>query len=136
MKQTQEIIKTLLDAVSALEALHPDRKFTLDGHLVGSIGEVYAREKYGMTLLPASTPAHDAKDRDGKLYQIKLGAGKDIALNAKPDWLLVLTLGRDGSITEVYDGPGGIVWNSCGPMQKNGQRRIRKTKLVALGSAR
>jgi hypothetical protein len=37
-------------AVAELEKLYPGRKFTPDGHLVGSIGEVIAAEHFGLTL--------------------------------------------------------------------------------------
>ena len=36
-------IKDLLLIVNELEKRFPDRKFTLDGHLFGSIGEVIAK---------------------------------------------------------------------------------------------
>ena len=39
-------------AVRELEATYPDRKFTPDGHLVGSIGEVIAKEAFGLDLHP------------------------------------------------------------------------------------
>jgi hypothetical protein len=39
-------------AVEELEALYPGRKFTPDGHLVGSIGEVtYMQNRYVITLM-------------------------------------------------------------------------------------
>ena len=34
-----ELVKSLYKVVEQLEAIFPERKFTLDGHLVGSIGE-------------------------------------------------------------------------------------------------
>ena len=61
-------------AVAAMEQRYPGRKFTPDGHMVGSIGEVIAAEHFGLTLLPPSHPGHDATDADGRLVQIKLTA--------------------------------------------------------------
>ena len=43
-------VRTLLDQVNALEALFPGRHFTLDGHLVGSLGEIAAAYHYGIEL--------------------------------------------------------------------------------------
>jgi len=37
-------VAAIYRAVTELEALYPGRKFTPDGHLVGSIGEVVAAE--------------------------------------------------------------------------------------------
>jgi len=45
-----------------LEAQYPGRKFTPDGRLVGSIGEVIAAEALGLNLHSASHPSHDAFD--------------------------------------------------------------------------
>ena len=40
------IVRDLYALVSRLEELYPDRRFTPDGYLVGSIAEVYASETY------------------------------------------------------------------------------------------
>lgn len=52
-------IRELFLIVKELEAAYPGRKFTLDGHLVGSIGEVFAAANYDIELYPASVPIHD-----------------------------------------------------------------------------
>ena len=54
------IVGELYELVDRLEHLYPGRRFTLDGHLVGSIGEALAAEMYGLVLLPASAETHDA----------------------------------------------------------------------------
>ena len=48
-----------------MEKDFPGRHFTLDGHLVGSIGEVMASYYYGIELYAASAVAHDG-EIDGK----------------------------------------------------------------------
>ncbi len=45
------LIGQLYELVAQLEALFPSRRFTPDGHLVGSIGEVIAAHRYGLQLL-------------------------------------------------------------------------------------
>ena len=76
-----EPVARIYTAAAELEALYPGRKFTPDGHLVGSIGEVIAAEALGLTLYPMSKPGHDAFDANGDV-QIKLTAGKSIAMYA------------------------------------------------------
>lgn len=44
------------------------RKFTPDGHLVGSIGEAMAAHMFDLRLLPAATPKHDATTADGRTF--------------------------------------------------------------------
>ena len=55
-------VAAIYRAVKELEAAYPLRKFTPDGHLVGSIGEVIAAEALSLKLHPASYPCHDAFD--------------------------------------------------------------------------
>ncbi len=63
--KVRDLIKRLYAVVAALEQEFEDRKFTPDGHLVGSIGEVVAAYAFGLKLLPASTEGHDAVAADG-----------------------------------------------------------------------
>ncbi|GAL31213.1 hypothetical protein JCM19239_6598 [Vibrio variabilis] len=61
VKQIPEKIRKLYEIVNELEAMFPERHFTPDGHLVGSIGEVLAEYHYGLELFTASAETHDAK---------------------------------------------------------------------------
>jgi hypothetical protein len=129
------LVKDLYAIVEALEQLFPGRKFTPDGHLVGSIGEVLAAYDYGLKLLPNSAKTHDAITPDGKMVQIKATQIESIALSSQPDYLIVLKLHKNGIHQEVYNGPGAPVWNRVGKLQKNGQRRIGLQKLRELTTA-
>ena len=55
-----DLLAKLYAIVARLEALFRDRKFTPDGHLVGSIGEVIAKHMFTLELLPAGARVHDA----------------------------------------------------------------------------
>ncbi len=125
-------IAEIFRQVEQLERAYPGRKFTPDGHLIGSIGEVIAAEAFGLKLLPASAPGHDARDNNGALVQIKLTSGKSIGLRASCERLLVMRIVDPTSAELVYDGPGEPVWAACGKMQKNGQRSISLTKLRSI----
>jgi hypothetical protein len=83
-KQVAEIYR----AVHELEAKYEGRKFTPDGHLVGSIGEVIAAEALGLELYPASHPGHDARDANGRDVQIKMTSGKSVSFYSTCDRLL------------------------------------------------
>ena len=122
-------IKQLYKITNELEQAYPGRKFTVDGHLVGSIGEVIVAEHYGLSLLPNSTKTHDAVSKEGKQVQIKATQVKSIAISSEPDYLIVIRLLSDGSWEEIYNGPGKAAWDNAGKMQKNGQRPISLSKL-------
>ncbi|WP_203338172.1 DUF6998 domain-containing protein, partial [Nocardioides limicola] len=55
--------------------MHPGRKFPLDGHLVGSIGEAAAEAMFDIVLVPASSTGHDAIAGDGRQVEIKATYG-------------------------------------------------------------
>ena len=126
------LVKELYKIVDELEECFPDRYFTLDGHLVGSIGEVLASYYYNLKLLPPSSETHDAVSQDGKLIQIKTTQINKVALSSNPEYLLVIKLLNDGSFDEIYNGPGELVWNRTGKMQKNGQKYILLSTLALL----
>ena len=128
-------IRQLYAIVQELEQCYPGRKFTPDGHLVGSIGEVLAAEHYGLTLLPNSSETHDAVSDDGRLVQIKATQTKRIAISSEPEHLIVIKLAHNGSWEEIYNGPGAPVWQHAGKVQKNGQRPISIAKLKAIMNA-
>ena len=124
-----EKIKELYRIIGELEKCYPGRKFTLDGHLVGSIGEVIVSDYYGLTLLPNSFKTHDAISQDGRNVQIKVTQAKSFAISSEPDFLIAIRIFPDGSWEEIYNGPGKPAWDNAGKMQKNGQRSISLMKL-------
>ena len=129
-----EPVADIYRAVERLQALYPDRKFTPDGHLVGSIGEVIAAKALGLTLYPASHAGHDAHDGQGGDVQIKMTAGKSVAMYAECIRLVVLKVVSPEEAEIVYDGPGEPAWAHAGKLGKNGQRVVSLAKLRALAA--
>jgi len=130
-----EPVAAIYKAVEDLDRLYRGygRKFTPDGHLVGSIGEVIAAQALGLTLHKGSHPGHDATDKDDREVQIKMTAGRSVALYDTCDRLVVLRVIDPEHAEIVYDGPGALAWEHAGKMQKNGQRTISLKKLAGLG---
>lgn len=105
------LLRELYGLVDQMEALFPGRRFTPDGHMVGSIGEAVASYCYGLALLPASNKAHDATAPDGRLVQVKLTGGtKSVPISHPCEFLIVLRLAGRRHFEEVYNGPGDRVW--------------------------
>ena len=124
-------VAAIYRAVADLETLYPDRKFTPDGHLVGSIGEVVAAEALSLTLHPSSHPGHDAFNADGDV-QIKMTGGDSVSLYSTCDRLVVLRIVSPEEAEIVYDGDGKAAWDEAGPMGGNGHRRVSIKHLVAV----
>jgi hypothetical protein len=133
-KHVPKLVERLYAIVAELEAHFPGRPFTLDGHLVGSLGEVLGAAYYDLELLPCSSECHDAVGANGQQVQIKATQCEKVGMRSLCDHLLVLRLSKDGSAHEVYNGPGELAWNAAGPMQRNGQRAIRLSTLSRLAS--
>ena len=131
MNMIKQQVQRLVEIVAQLEAEFPGRHFTLDGHLVGSIGEVMAAYYYGIELYAASTEIHD-DEVDGKKVQIKISQQDNIVINHEPDYLIVLYLNRNGNIYEVYNGPGKLPWESASKRDSHNNKHMRVNKLMEL----
>ena len=57
LDEVPRLIGRLYEIVDRFEQLFPGRKFTPDGHLVGSIGEVIAANLHDLELLPPRAEA-------------------------------------------------------------------------------
>lgn len=136
-QELEDIIKELNTLTGRLEAMYPGRHFTPDGHLVGSIGEVFAAERYGISLFTASSETHDGKAPDGRLVQIKATQRRAVAISSEPDYLLVFSIDDKGQLTEVYNGPGRPVWHlvSGRKRPKTGQYQVSLARLRRLNES-
>ena len=104
----KEKVRELLRIVSELERRFNDRKFSLDGHLLGSIGEVIAERIYNIKLEKASHKLHDGIV-DGRNVQIKITQIDTVDVKGIPEYLSVLFLHKETQdVFEVYNGPGSI----------------------------
>lgn len=101
-----------------------ERHFTLDGHLIGSIGEVLASYYYGIELATASEKTHDGTV-DGKKVQIKITQRSAVVIKDKPDYLLVLRLDDNGDVFEVFNGPGKIAFKVASKKDNYNHRHMQ-----------
>ena len=131
MERVKERVQKMIEIVKELENDFPGRHFTLDGHLVGSIGEVMAAYYYGIELYTASKQIHDG-EYDGKKVQIKISQQDNIVINHEPEYLIVLYLRKNGDIFEVYNGPGKEPWRSASKCDSHNNRHMRVNKLMEL----
>jgi hypothetical protein len=125
-------IAKIYEAVAELEEKYPGRPFTPDGHLVGSIGEVVAREIFMFELYPPSNRGHDARCTVRGDVEIKITAGKEVAFRGDCNHLIVLQIVSPREAEIIYDGPGAPVLAIAGNMASNGQRRASIARIKAL----
>jgi hypothetical protein len=129
----QELVHEIFEACAELSR-RTGRSVTPDGHLVGSLGEIYAASSLNLNLENASNTGFDATDSHGQRVEIKTTTRASISLSAEgtlAQRLVVVKLNsEDGQASIVYDGPANKAWDQAGKPQKNGQRRISLAKLT------
>lgn len=107
-----EEIRALIHARNMLRNRfkHHDLSFTLDGNLVGDLGEAVAAELFGLKLVPTRAfKAVDAYDTENRSVQIKAsGRGKTFAFTHSElcaDRLIALIFDYENEEVEVvFDG--------------------------------
>lgn len=88
----------------------PQKAFTIDGRLVGDLGEVIATLYYDIKLHTVQQPDHDGESSDGRKVQIKATFKDSLTFRTTPDYYLGLKLFPDGRYEEIYNGPGRIIY--------------------------
>ena len=66
-----EALTLIFEGIARLKKAFPNREFTIDGRLVGDIGEVIAALEYDVVLDKVCQPDHDATAPNGRRLQIK-----------------------------------------------------------------
>ncbi len=113
MPQRQAISQALADifqGIQRLKKMFPNRAFTIDGRLVGDIGEVTAAREYDVKLNKTSQANHDGESSDGRRVQIKATFKDHLTLTTVPDFYLGLKLAEDGTYEEIFNGPGNVIF--------------------------
>lgn len=115
-KRLEPLIRDLYAARNALKAECSDFPFTLDGKLIGDLGEAIAMHDLGLERLPAGNALHDFKTADGRLVQVKTtqavknGQGVGLGLQKQSfQQLLIFQLSEAGTYSVLYDGPGRYI---------------------------
>ncbi|MFA5893992.1 MAG: hypothetical protein WC903_08550 [Candidatus Margulisiibacteriota bacterium] len=134
-EQVKELIKQIYSAARGLRELFPERPFTPDGHMVGSIGEMYASQDYGIKLSGITNPIHDGVV-NGRKVQVKTTQRSGVELKGETDLLLVLKIDEDGGYEEIYNGDGVRPWRSLAHRKptKSGEKSISIKQLKVLNN--
>src|SRR5436309_6517563 len=67
----RESVQQLLAIVDRLQQAYRKKRFTLDGRLVGDIGDTLVEHEYAVELPEGVQKHHDARAHGGRLVQIK-----------------------------------------------------------------
>jgi len=118
-------LRLIFQAIEQLKAAFPSRVFTIDGRLVGDVGEVIAELEYDLSLHAVSQPTHDGTTSDGRNVQIKATFKESLTFRTTPDFYLGFKLYEDGRHEEVFNGPGKLI------LERYGSRKGIGTSLLS-----
>jgi hypothetical protein len=103
-------LRLIFQGIELLKSAFPKRSFTIDGRLVGDVGEVIAALEYDIVLHEVMQPNHDATTSDGRNVQIKATFKDSLTFRTVPDYYLGFKLYPDGRHEEVFNGPGKAIY--------------------------
>ena len=106
-----EALRLIFEGIEHLKGAFPNRAFTIDGRLVGDVGEVIAALEYDVVLHGVSQPNHDATTSDGRNVQIKATFKDSLTFKTLPDYYLGFKLYPDGRHEEIFNGPGKLIYD-------------------------
>jgi hypothetical protein len=106
-----EGLRLIFQGIEELKEAFPHRKFTIDGRLVGDVGEVIAALEYDVVLHDVSQPTHDATTPCGRNVQIKATFKESLTFRSVPDYYLGFKLYPDGRHEEIFNGPGKVIYD-------------------------
>lgn len=106
-------IPALLKIISKLKKTYPPKEFTIDGRLLGDLGETFAAEIYDIELYKGIQKYYDGETSDGKMVQIKTTMKNSLTFPCKhvPDYYLGVRFDEYGEFEEIYNGPGKFIKN-------------------------
>jgi len=107
-------VKQMLKIVESLQKKYPKKKFTLDGRLVGDIGEILVENDYDLELYEGLEKHHDGLTSDKRKVQIKTTMKNSLTfpVDHTPEYYIGIKVHEDGTYTEVFNGPGEVARKS------------------------
>lgn len=112
--EIHQAVKAMLQIVEKLQKSYPKKKFTIDGRLVGDLGEILVEEDYDLHLYKGLEKHHDGESLDGRRVQIKTTIKKSLTILVDyiPDYYIGIQVHSDGTYTEIFNGPGAVAWKA------------------------
>ncbi len=104
-----EGLALVFQGIERLKSTFPHRRFTVDGRLVGDVGEIIAELEYDVILHEISQPDHDGNTTDGRNVQVKATFKDSLTFKTTPDYYLGFKLYPDGRYEEIFNGPGRLI---------------------------
>lgn len=122
-----EALATIFAGIEKLQSCCKNgRRFTIDGRLVGDIGELLAARDFDISL-----DAKSRKDYDGclaadptRLVQVKATFKDHLTFKREPMLYLGLKLYPEGRYEVIFNGPGSVLTRAFGHRKHIGEKLL------------
>src|SRR5271167_2058642 len=108
-KAITDALALIFQGIDRLGEAFPKMKFTIDGRLVGDIGEVIAALEYDVILHDRLQRGYDGKTSNGRDVQIKATFQDQLTFKTITGYYLGFELHADGDYEEIFNGPAQII---------------------------
>jgi len=105
-----DALRLIFTGIGKLQDAFPQKAFTIDGRLVGDIGEMIAAIEYDFLPYTALQAGHDGHTSNGRRVQVKATIKNSLTFTTVPDFYLGFKLHEDGRYEEIYNGPGQVIY--------------------------
>ena len=120
----KEALAKIFDGINQLKSALPIKKFTIDGRLVGDIGEFLIQQDYDVKLFDKLVEGYDGKTSDGRLVQIKATFKNSLTFTKTPDYYLGIRINENGTYVEIFNGPGKVIEDKYGHRKGFGKKQL------------
>ncbi|HCI13576.1 MAG TPA: hypothetical protein DFK12_06355 [Gallionellaceae bacterium] len=107
-----------------LKSQFPTKAFTIDGRLVGDLGEIITSLEYDLTLYDVQAATHDGETSDGRKVQVKATFKDKLTITAIPELYLGFQLSKDGTYREIFNGPGFVIAEQFSHRKGIGEKQL------------
>jgi len=105
----EDSLKKIFSGIKQLKEALPSKEFTIDGRLVGDIGEAIVQRDYELTLYEGLARDYDGETLCGKKVQIKATFKDSLTFKNVSDYYLGIKIFENGTYEEIFNGPGKII---------------------------
>ena len=132
----ENALKQIFRGIAELKAALPSKEFTIDGRLVGDIGEALVQRDYDVNLHDTLAKDYDGETSSGQKVQIKATFKEHLTFKKVPDFYLGIKIHENGSYDEIFNGPGELIARKYGHRSGFGKHLLSfpNSKLKELSS--
>ncbi|ALZ75305.1 hypothetical protein [Rheinheimera sp. F8] len=108
-KVIEDALKNIFTGIALLKEALPSKEFTIDGRLVGDIGEAIVQRDYNIKLYEGLTKDYDGETPCGKKVQIKATFKDSLTFRKISDYYIGIKIYENGQYEEIFNGPGYVI---------------------------